>query len=159
MSRISRVEYFFKVVEAISLRSTCDRGRAGAIVVKNNRVISSGYCGSPPGMPHCDDEGHVMELKVLVGKDQDSTHCVRTIHAEANALMQSARYGPPLNGSEMYCSMVPCKECAKMIVAAGVVAVHAQYDYQNSKPSKNLLKKAKVNLTVEKEGELSYDPK
>jgi dCMP deaminase len=147
MTRLTHKEYFFRVVEAVALRSTCDRGRSGAVLVKENRIIATGYVGSPPGMPHCDEIGHNI---------QDGS-CVNTIHAEWNALLQIVRHGGPSTvGAEMYCTMCPCFNCASAIVSAGIVAVHAIWDYHKSARSKQLFIDAGVNCTLEHGGCVPY---
>ena len=85
-------DYFLKLVDEVGARATCDRGKSGCVVVRDKRIICTGYVGSPSGMPHCDDVGH--DFKQVI--DDDGTarqHCVRTVHAEQNAIVQAARYG------------------------------------------------------------------
>lgn len=107
-------DYFMAVARIVATRSTCDRLDAGAVLVKNHRMISSGYNGSPPGLPHCDDVGHLLE----------EGHCVRTIHGEHNAILQAATIpGASTEGSTMYTKYSPCIHCAKYVVAAGITRV------------------------------------
>ena len=105
-------DYFMALARIIATRSTCDRLRAGAVLVKDNRIISTGYNGSPPGLPHCDgEEGHLME----------EGHCIRTIHSEHNCLLQAAKMpGASTEGSTLYTKSSPCMHCCKYIVACGV---------------------------------------
>jgi len=117
--RIDREEYYANILEAVRKRSTCDRGESGAIIVKNNRLITTGYVGAPRGRPHCDEKGHFMV----------HNHCIRTVHAELNAILQAARFGISIEGGTMYCTMTPCYECAKAIVNVGLVKVIATYPY------------------------------
>lgn len=99
------------IAKLVATRSTCDRLQAGAVLVKNKRIISTGYNGSPPGLPHCDDAGHLLE----------EGHCVRTIHGEHNAILQAATIpGASTEGSIMYTKYNPCIHCAKYVVAAGI---------------------------------------
>src|SRR6056297_575244 len=94
-------EYFMNIVDVVRTRGTCDRGRAGCVIVKNNRIISTGYVGSPIGLPHCDDVGH--EMHTVTHPDGHQTrHCIRTTHAEQNAICQAARNGTPLENSTIY---------------------------------------------------------
>jgi dCMP deaminase len=116
-------DYFMSIARIVATRSTCDRLEAGAVLVKNNRIISTGYNGSPPGLPHCNDVGHLME----------EGHCVRTIHAEHNAILQAATIpGASTEGSTMYTLYTFCIHCAKYIVAAGVKRVIYGKVYRNA---------------------------
>lgn len=131
-------DYFMAIARIVATRSTCDRLRAGAVLVKNKRIISTGYNGSPPGLPHCDDEaGHLME----------EGHCVRTIHAEHNAILQAAAVsGQPTEGATLYALYSPCIHCAKYVVAAGIKRVVIGAIYRNSKSPEYL---AQAGLQVE----------
>ncbi len=140
-------EYFIGMANYVGLRATCNRGRSGCVIVRDRRVISTGYVGSPPGLPHCDEVGHDMHL-VINEDGTKSKHCIRTIHAEQNAVMQAARFGVALEGATMYCKMVLCHVCAKMAITAGIKRVIAEKDYQASKRSKEMLKKAGVKLEI-----------
>ena len=85
-------QYFIDMMDTVATRATCDRGKSGCIIVKDRRIISTGYVGSPPGLAHCDDVGHLMKQVI----DDDGTtrqHCMRTIHAEQNAICQAAKHG------------------------------------------------------------------
>ncbi|MDP2932791.1 MAG: deaminase, partial [bacterium] len=105
-------DYFMAIVKIIAARGTCDRLYSGSVLVKDNRIIATGYNGSPPGMPHCNDVGHLME----------EGHCVRTIHGEHNSLLQAAKQGATsTQGSTLYTKYSPCIHCTKYIIAAGVV--------------------------------------
>ena len=127
----------------VGTRSTCDRGRAGCVIVKNKRMLTTGYAGSPIGVKHCDEAGH--EMHKVTHEDGDETmHCIRTTHAEQNAIVQAARVGIALDGATLYCSMTPCYACAKMIINAGVVRVVCQSDYHAGKRSKEVFAEAGV---------------
>jgi dCMP deaminase len=102
--------YFMGFARAAQVRATCDRKKVGAVIVVNRQVVATGYNGSITGMPHCDDAGH----------DMRSGHCVRTIHAEMNALAQAARRGVAVEGSEIYTTTSPCWACFRVLVNAGV---------------------------------------
>lgn len=164
--RLTHHEYFFKIVEAVALRSSCDRGRSGAVIVKDNRIVATGYVGTPRGMPHCDDVGHMLERHtrqrynedgaLIFGASLSTDHCIATLHSEQNAILQAARFGPPLDGAQLYCTMVPCYVCAKLITNAGIMAVHALWDYQASEMTKELFKKVKIELTLEHDEVLKY---
>jgi dCMP deaminase len=103
-------DYFMGIALQVARRSTCDRARVGAIIVKDRRILTTGYNGSPAGLPHCDEIGHL----ILAG------HCVRTLHAEQNAIIQAALHGVGVAGSTMYVTHQPCLTCAKMIINAGI---------------------------------------
>ncbi len=103
----------------VARRSTCDRARVGAVIVKDRRILTTGYNGAPAGLPHCDDVGHLM----VAG------HCVRTLHAEQNAIIQAALHGVSVAGSTMYVTHQPCLNCAKMIINAGLLRVVFLYGY------------------------------
>lgn len=146
-TRPSWDEYFMELVSVVGHRATCDRGRSGCVIVKDKRILTTGYVGSPMGVKHCDEVGHEMH-KVIHEDGSETMHCIRTIHAEQNALIQAARTGVPLQGSTLYCTMTPCYTCAKLIINAGIERVVAQKDYQASKQSKKVFKDAKVRLEI-----------
>lgn len=135
-------DYFMAIARIIGTRSTCDRLRAGAVLVKDKRIISTGYNGSPPGLPHCDgEEGHLME----------EGHCVRTIHGEHNVILQAAVMpGASTEGSTLYTKFVPCVHCAKYLVAAGVKRVVFGKIYRNSGVMK-YLENAGIKVEVYRE--------
>jgi dCMP deaminase len=140
-------EYFMSLVEQVASRATCDRGKSGCVVVRDKRIICTGYVGSPSGMAHCDDAGH--ELRRMI--DEDGTvrqHCVRTVHAEQNALCQAARYGLSLAGTTLYCSMEPCRVCAMLIASSGITRVVARRRYHAGADTRDILAKAGVALDV-----------
>jgi dCMP deaminase len=149
-------EYFIKLVEEVAQRATCDRGKSGCIIVKDKRILCSGYVGSPPGFPHCDEDGHLLK-KVI---DDDGTvrqHCMRTIHAEQNAICQAAKYGIPLEGTTLYCTMEPCRVCAMLIISVGVKKVVAKKRYHAAGETRELFKKAGVQLAVLENEVETYD--
>lgn len=140
-------EYFIGMVGFLGTRGTCDRSRSGCVIVKDKRIISTGYIGSPPGLPHCDDVGH--EMHMVINEDgTKSQHCVRTTHAEQNAIAQAARFGISLDGSTLYCRMTPCYVCAKLIITAGIKRVVAEKDYHASTRTKDIFKKAGIKLEI-----------
>lgn len=116
-------DYFMAIAKIIATRSTCNRLRAGAVLIKNNHIISTGYNGSPPRQPHCDGEaGHLLE----------DGHCVRTIHGEHNAILQVAKIpGSSAEGATMYATYSPCIHCAKYIIAVGIKRVVIGKIYRN----------------------------
>lgn len=143
MTRPSWDEYFLEWITLVGKRSTCDRGRIGCIFVKDNHILSSGYAGSPPGLPHCDDVGH--EIKKVTHSDGTTTeHCLRTTHAELNAIGQAARRGESLDGSTLYATMTPCYVCAKMLITCGVRRIVVNNAYQTSNDSLQIFKEAGI---------------
>lgn len=151
-------EYFLNLLPALSARSTCDRGKPATIITLNNRIISTGYAGSPAGLPHCDDVGHEM-VTVTHADGTVSQHCVRTIHSEINAILAAARYGNALNGGTIYTTMTPCPACAKAIINAGIIRVVAQKRYHTDETSINLFKLAKIKFTAVSSEEMEYTNK
>lgn len=103
-------EYFMRIAVEVSGRSTCERKHVGAVIVRDRNILSTGYNGSIAGLPHCDEIGHMME----------NGHCVATIHAEANAILQAAKNGVNINGTSIYTTASPCWNCFKLIVNAGM---------------------------------------
>ena len=112
--RVSWEEYFMNIAREVATRSTCDRKHVGAVIVRGKTILATGYNGSIRGLAHCDDVGHEMV----------NTHCVRTIHAEANAIAQSARHGIRLEDSEIYVTASPCYDCFKLIANAGINKIY-----------------------------------
>lgn len=112
-------QYFMSITAQVATRSTCDRAQVGAVIVKERRILTTGYNGSPAGLPHCDDIGHLMV----------DGHCVRTLHAEQNAILQAALHGVSVQGGTVYVTHQPCLTCAKMIINAGLLRVVYAGDY------------------------------
>ena len=138
-------EYFMEVCQAISKRATCDRGRSGCVIARDNQILATGYVGAPSGLPHCDEVGH--QLKKLVHEDGSITqHCVRTVHAEQNAICQAARRGVGIYGATLYCRMTPCRTCAMMIINCGIVRVVCEKRYHDGAESEAMFTAAKVSL-------------
>lgn len=148
-------EYFMEVADAISKRATCDRGRSGCVIAKDKQILVTGYVGSPQGLPHCDDVGH--ELKKVIHEDgRVSTHCVRTVHAEQNAICQAAKRGIAIDGATLYCRMTPCRTCAMLIINCGIKRVVCEKKYHDSAESEDLFSQAEINLEYISEEILSY---
>ena len=140
-------EYFMSVAKVVATRATCDRGRSGAVITRDKHILTTGYVGAPPGIAHCDEVGH--EIHKVTNEDgTESNHCVRTTHAEQNAIVQAARIGIALEGATLYCKMTPCYVCAKLIITAGIVRVVAEKDYHASARTKEIFKEAGVELEV-----------
>ncbi len=111
--RASWDEYFMAIALQVATRATCDRKHVGAVLARDRSILATGYNGSIRGLEHCDEAGHMME----------DGHCVRTIHAEANAIVQAARNGVRIDGASIYVTASPCWNCFKMIANAGVVRI------------------------------------
>lgn len=138
-------EYFMNLADTVAERATCDRGRSGCVIVKDRQILVTGYVGSPRGLPHCDDVGHL--FKKMIHEDGHITqHCVRTVHAEQNAITQAARRGIALEGSTLYCRMTPCRTCAMLIINCGITRVVCQRKYHDCSDSENMFKEAGVKL-------------
>lgn len=138
-------EYFMEVANAIAKRATCDRGRSGCVIARDHQVLATGYVGAPSGLPHCDEAGH--KLKRLVNEDgTTSTHCVRTVHAEQNAICQAARRGTPIKGATLYCRMTPCRSCAMMIINCGIVRVVCERRYHDAAESEAMFREVGMVL-------------
>ncbi len=148
-------DYFLDLVETIGKRATCNRGRSGCVITKDKRIIATGYVGSPSGLPHCDDVGHLFK-KVMDEKGNIKEHCMRTIHAEQNAICQAARHGISLEGSTLYCTMEPCRACAMMIISAGIVRVVCQKRYHAAQETRDMFAQAGIELTVTIDEEQQY---
>ena len=156
MSRPSWDEYFIKLSQIVAERATCDRGKSGCVIVKDKRILSTGYVGSPPGMPHCDEAGHLMK-KVFDEEGNVSQHCVRTIHAEQNAILQAAKFGTSIEGATIYLKMEPCRTCAMMIISSGIKKVVCEKKYHAGQESRDLFKNAGLELVVLKDEVEDYD--
>ncbi len=138
-------EYFMQVTNSISMRATCDRGRSGCIIVKDRQILASGYVGAPPGLPHCDEVGHLYNT-VIHTDGVEKQHCVRTVHAEQNAICQAAKRGAALDGATLYCRMTPCRTCAMLIISCGISRVLCERKYHAGTESEELFAQAGVPL-------------
>lgn len=129
-----------KIAYDVATRGTCDRKNVGAVIVLNRAILSTGYNGAPRGLPHCDDVGHEMV----------DGHCVRTVHAEANAIAQAARNGVAINGADIYTTASPCYDCFKLLINAGIRrVVYGEFyasRYGASKQVLTLAKKAGIKM-------------
>ena len=134
-NRTSWDNYFMKIAEDVSTRSTCDRKFVGAVIVRDKMILSTGYNGSIRGLPHCDEIGHEME----------NGHCVRTVHAEANAIVQAARNGVGIGESDIYVTASPCYNCFKLIANAGIKRIFYGELYRDER-IKNHAKEAGIEL-------------
>jgi dCMP deaminase len=130
-------KYFMNIANEVAKRSTCERAQVGAVIVKEKRILTTGYNGSPRGLPHCSEAGCLM----------DNGHCVRTLHAEQNAIIQAALHGIITEGATIYVTHQPCFLCAKMIINAGLVRIVYDKEYPDDR-SREFLEQAGVKLIV-----------
>ncbi|HHT52755.1 MAG TPA: cell division protein DedD [Bacteroidales bacterium] len=149
-------QYFMEIAHTVSKRATCDRGRSGCVIVRNRQILVTGYVGSPIGLPHCDEVGH--QMKQTVHEDGHVTnHCVRTVHAEQNAICQAAKLGIALQDSTLYCRMTPCRVCAMLIINCGITRVVCEKKYHAGAESEEMFKMAGVSLEYFSEELMKYD--
>jgi len=127
--------YFLGIAEAVSTRSTCPRRSVGAVLVRNRRILTTGYNGAPRGLPHCSE----------VGCELENGHCVRAVHAEVNAVVQAALHGVSTESSTLYCTSEPCYACAKLVVNAGVIRVVYRDPYDDVR-SRELFRRAGIEV-------------
>ncbi len=134
-------EYFMRIALQVATRSTCDRKHVGAVIVRDKIILSTGYNGSVRGLPHCDDVGHLME----------NDHCVATVHAEANAIIQAARIGTSVDNADMYVTASPCWNCFKLIANSGIARIFYLEFYRDERiittAQKAGIELVKVDLT------------
>jgi dCMP deaminase len=143
--RLSWDEYFLQVADTISKRATCNRGQSGCVIAINNHILAAGYVGSPPGFPHCDEVGH--QFKKVYHEDGTVTeHCVRTIHAEQNAICQAAKRGVALDGATLYTRMTPCRVCAMLILGCGIKRVVCERKYHAGEESETMFRTAGIPI-------------
>ncbi|MBL7013502.1 MAG: cytidine/deoxycytidylate deaminase family protein [Candidatus Marinimicrobia bacterium] len=122
-NRASWEQYFMNIASEVATRSTCDRKHVGAVIVREKTILSTGYNGSIKGLPHCDEVGHEMV----------DGHCVRTTHAEANAIVQAAKNGVGIVGSEIYVTASPCYNCFKLIANSGIKIIYFDEFYRDER--------------------------
>ena len=125
--RVSWENYFMNIAREVATRATCDRKMVGAVIVRGKTILSTGYNGSLRGLPHCDEVGHEME----------NGHCVRTVHAEANAIVHAARHGIIVEGGEIFITASPCYNCFKLIVNAGITKIYYGEFYRDERITKH----------------------
>jgi len=121
--RVDWHQYFMNIAAEVASRSTCDRKHVGAVIVRDKTILSTGYNGSVRGLPHCDDVGHMME----------DNHCVATIHAEANAIIQAAKNGVRVDGADIYITASPCWNCFKIVTNAGIKNIYYGEFYRDDR--------------------------
>ena len=143
MNRLSWDEYFIEFAKLASKRSTCFR-KVGAVIVKDNHIISTGYNGSPSGLDHCAEKGGCMRRLNKIPSGTKQEYC-RAVHAEQNAIIQAALHGVSTKDSTLYTNTYPCSICARMLINAGVKRIVYLGDYEDEL-SKQILKEANVKI-------------
>lgn len=128
--------YFLKIALAVSERSTCDRAFVGCVLVRDKRILTTGFNGSPSGQAHCDEIGHLMV----------EGHCVRTIHAEMNAIIQAALHGVSTNGATCYVTHFPCLNCTKALINAGINRLVFHNNYRQDPIALDFLEEANIEI-------------
>jgi dCMP deaminase len=126
--RIDKNNYFLSIAEVVALRSTCLRHEVGAIIVKNDIILSTGYNGPPRNFKHC--ETCIRDIQNI--KSGSNTEICFAVHAEVNAVINAARNGISITDSELYCTHAPCSNCLKIIINAGIKRIHAIHNYEDS---------------------------
>lgn len=139
MARPSWNEYFMTIAELVSKRSTCLRRQVGCILVKDKRILSTGYNGAPSGIPHCEEVGCLRE-NIPPGERHE---LCRGLHAEQNAIIQAATFGVNITGSTLYSTHQPCSVCAKMLVNAGIKKIIIKEGYPD-KLAREILHSANI---------------
>lgn len=135
--------YFMEIAEVVARRSTCIRGKVGAVIVKDKRILTTGYNGAPSGLAHCQEVGCTRQ-KMGVPSGQRHELC-RGIHAEQNAIIQAAIWGISIKGAILYSTVQPCSLCAKMLINAGITRIVYKGEYPD-KLSLSLLQEAGIEL-------------
>jgi len=136
-------EYFMEIAKVVSKRSTCLRRKVGAIIVKDKRILATGYNGAPSGLPHCDEIGCLREKLNI--KSGERIELCRGVHAEMNAIIQCAKFGISCEGATMYTTHFPCITCAKIIINAGIKEIVYAEDYPDEQ-AYNILKEAGIKI-------------
>ncbi len=135
IKRPSWDEYFLKVAMLVSERATCPRMHCGCVLVRDRQILSTGYNGSIPGDKHCEDDGCIIV----------ENHCIRTIHAEMNAILQCSSHGISTHGSTAYITNMPCTNCSKALITSGIKEIVIFSDYHDTL-AEEFFKKANVNI-------------
>ena len=151
-------DYFMEVAHAISKRATCDRGKSGCVIARDRQLIVSGYVGSPTGFPHCDEAGHQIK-KVTHENGEVTEHCMRTVHAEQNAICQAAKIGVSIAGATIYTRMTPCRTCAMLIINCGIKRVVCERKYHEGESSEKMFKEVGIEIVYKHNEHQQYTNK
>lgn len=144
--------YFMQIAHLVATRATCPRRSVGALIVREKRILTTGYNGAPRGLPHCPEGGDTHDWPIGCLR---AGHCIRSLHAEQNALLQAAMMGIACEGGTMYVTCQPCNTCAKMIINAGIVRVIYEGDYPDEF-SKVLFRDARMDVLRYRETGLEH---
>ncbi len=148
-------DYFLEIMDVVGKRSTCDRGRTACVIVKDKQILATGYSGSPSGIAHCDEVGHL--IKTVIDEDgTKSEHCMRTVHAEQNAICQAAKKGISIEGATIYIRMTPCRTCAMLLINCGIKRVYCERKYHAGLESEEMLKKVGIKVEYKFDEVLQY---
>lgn len=137
MTRPNWNSYFMKIAQTIAQRSTCDRANVGAVLVKDKRILTTEFNGSPSGLPHCDEVGHLLI----------DNHCQRAVHAEANAIIQAALHGISTAGASCYVTHYPCFICCKLLINAGISEIFYDQKYRLDENTRLFLEQSGIITT------------
>lgn len=143
-------EYFMQIAHYVATRATCPRRSVGAVVVREKRILATGYNGAPRGLSHCPEGGPEHDWPIGCMK---AGHCIRSLHAEQNALLQAAMIGIPCEGATIYVTCQPCNTCAKMLINAGIRRVIYEGDYPDPF-SLELFREADMEVYLYRDGGL-----
>lgn len=141
--RPSWTQYFMDITELVAKRSTCTRRAVGAVLVKDKRVLATGYNGAPSGIRHCSETGCLREQRGVPSGERHEL--CRGAHAEQNAIVQAAHYGVPINGATLFCTNLPCSICAKLLINAGVKKIYYKSGYADE-ISEEMLNEANIDV-------------
>ncbi len=144
--RVSWDEYFMQIAEIVKTRSTCLRRQVGAVIVKDHRIITTGYNGAPSGLKHCTEIGGCERQRLQIPSGQRHELC-RALHAEQNAIIQAAKIGVSTEGATIYITLQPCVICAKMLVNAGITRIVHKGEYPDAL-SRSILEEAGIEIVV-----------
>ena len=143
MARPSWDEYFMEITNLVSKRSTCKRRQVGAILVKDKRILATGYNGAPPGLQHCLDTGCLREQEQIPSGERHEL--CRGLHAEQNTIIQAAYHGVSIRDATLYCTNLPCSICFKMIISAGIVKIVYEEGYPDYL-TERMLKESNIEI-------------
>lgn len=150
-------QYFMDICRVVGEKGSCDRGRSGCVIVKDGKILATGYVDAPKGSPSCDHEGH--QLWTITKENGESTqHCMRNCCAELNAVANATRQGVSLEGATLYTKMTPCyvRHCAHLVVSCGITRVVCEKHFHDAHLSEEVLKNAGVELIYLEEGIEEY---
>ena len=136
-------DYFMEIAALVAKRSTCLRRAVGAIIVKDKRILATGYNGAPSGIAHCAEVGCLRETMQIASGERHEL--CRGIHAEQNAIIQAAYHGVPIQGASLYCTNLPCSICTKMLINAGIQKIYYRSGYADQL-SRDLLEEAEIEV-------------